>query len=427
MKEKLNEIKISLIIIVIGVIFLGGCFFSGKKTVSFKTNGGTIIQDVSVKKGNSIKEPEAPTKDGYTFDGWYLDGKKYNFKKGVNGDITLVAKWTKDEVEETTTTTETTTTKKNKTTKKATTTKKVSSTKKTTKKVTTTKPIVTTSTTAKTTTTSTTTSTTTTTTTPKRLLDNLAIAFSITDKELQFIYGTESLLFNDVITELTDEEVNLFLESDKTKWSVFNESGELLVIKEATLSYTLIADPNYERNIYSVNGYDKNDNPFHYVFVHDNEEGVYYMQKPLVSLGSGENSLDTVYYSDLETAIKCVDETNNYITLLGNNKVKDTLVVKDYITIDSTSNKYSITTNMDKPLFKLTDDLNDDTKTIKLINANISCKKFVSLEDNVKLNNDQLDITGKITYYATTGYKFNPDNKINMDNLADDLFIGELK
>lgn len=431
MKNKLKEVKISLIIILVGVLFLGGCFFDGKKTVSFKTNGGTIIQDVSVKKGNKVKEPEAPEKRGYTFDGWYLDGKKYDFKSEVKGDITLVAKWIKDKEEETTTT-DTTTTKKTKASKKTTKkitkkviAKKTTSKKTTTKKVTTTKPIVTTSTTVKTTTTSTTTSTTTTTTTTKRLLTNLAIAFSITDKELQFIYNTESLLFTDVITELTDEEVNLFLESDRTKWSVFNELGELLTVKETNLSSTRFADPNYDRNIYSVNGYDKNDDPFHYIFVLDSIEGVYYMQKPLVSLGSGENSLDTVYYSDLETAVKCVNETNNYITLLGTNVVNDTLAIKNYVTIDSTSNKYLITTNINKPLFKLYDDLNDDTKTINMINMNVNCIKFMDIEDNVKVKDNQLNITGSIKY-SNIGYNFNPADKIDKSNLASDLFTTTL-
>ena len=37
--------------------------------------------------------PQDPTRDGYTFDGWYLDGEKYDFSTPVTEDITLVAKW----------------------------------------------------------------------------------------------------------------------------------------------------------------------------------------------------------------------------------------------------------------------------------------------------------------------------------------------
>lgn len=35
------------------------------------------------------------TKKGYTFDGWYLNGKKYNDEL-IDGDVTLVASWIKE-------------------------------------------------------------------------------------------------------------------------------------------------------------------------------------------------------------------------------------------------------------------------------------------------------------------------------------------
>ena len=60
--------------------------------VTFKVDGKEY-KKVSVTTGNAIKEPEEPTKSGYTFEGWYKDGVKYDFKTIVNGNITLEAKF----------------------------------------------------------------------------------------------------------------------------------------------------------------------------------------------------------------------------------------------------------------------------------------------------------------------------------------------
>lgn len=70
---------------------------SGMLTVSFDTDGGTPVPEaVTVEKGKTIAEPSVtPTKDGYTFSGWYTStGLKFNFKSTpVTKDITLVARW----------------------------------------------------------------------------------------------------------------------------------------------------------------------------------------------------------------------------------------------------------------------------------------------------------------------------------------------
>ena len=66
-------------------------------TVAFDTDGGSAISSVTVKKGKNVKMPqEDPVKEGYTFDGWYLDkGKteKYDFEDPVYTDVTIYAKW----------------------------------------------------------------------------------------------------------------------------------------------------------------------------------------------------------------------------------------------------------------------------------------------------------------------------------------------
>ena len=66
-----------------------------KYTVTFDTDGGTPVPpNQEVEYGLTATEPTtAPTKTGYTFDGWYLGDEKYNFSDAVEQDITLRAKW----------------------------------------------------------------------------------------------------------------------------------------------------------------------------------------------------------------------------------------------------------------------------------------------------------------------------------------------
>ena len=67
-------------------------------TVTFTVDGSTYTTQ-SVTSGNAASEPTAPTKAEdanytYTFDGWYLDGNKYDFSAAITSDITLTAQFT---------------------------------------------------------------------------------------------------------------------------------------------------------------------------------------------------------------------------------------------------------------------------------------------------------------------------------------------
>lgn len=70
-----------------------------KATVTFDSNGGTAIEAKTIDQGTSLVEEATPTRAGdtyydtYTFGGWYLNGKKFDFSTVVESDITLVAKW----------------------------------------------------------------------------------------------------------------------------------------------------------------------------------------------------------------------------------------------------------------------------------------------------------------------------------------------
>jgi len=64
-------------------------------TVTFDVNGGAPTPPPQViNTGNTATKPTDPTRTGYTFDGWYLNGNVYNFSTPVTSDITLTAQWT---------------------------------------------------------------------------------------------------------------------------------------------------------------------------------------------------------------------------------------------------------------------------------------------------------------------------------------------
>jgi len=66
-------------------------------TVSFDENGGSLVDDRIVVSGEAIAAPTAPTRSGYTFNGWFTDEElttAYDFTSLVSADTTLYAKWT---------------------------------------------------------------------------------------------------------------------------------------------------------------------------------------------------------------------------------------------------------------------------------------------------------------------------------------------
>ncbi|MDO5569310.1 MAG: InlB B-repeat-containing protein [bacterium] len=67
-------------------------------TVNFDTAGGNeTIGPSIVNAGSATIQPISPTKDGYTFSGWFLNNQAYDFNEVVTNDITLVATWTQNE------------------------------------------------------------------------------------------------------------------------------------------------------------------------------------------------------------------------------------------------------------------------------------------------------------------------------------------
>ena len=67
--------------------------------VTYDSNGGTSVPQESVEYNAKVSKPTDPTKEGYTFAGWYTDETfktEWNFDtdKMPSKDITLYAKWT---------------------------------------------------------------------------------------------------------------------------------------------------------------------------------------------------------------------------------------------------------------------------------------------------------------------------------------------
>jgi len=70
-------------------------------TVIFDSTDGSSVVSQTIEEGKSVTEPTDPTKDGYTFFGWYDEsGKLYDFTSVVSKDTTLTAQWEVAVVEE---------------------------------------------------------------------------------------------------------------------------------------------------------------------------------------------------------------------------------------------------------------------------------------------------------------------------------------
>ena len=67
-------------------------------TVTFDSKGGSSVASQSVEPGNKVIKPDNPTRDKYTFGGWFTDEEcttEFDFSTEISAAITLYAKWAK--------------------------------------------------------------------------------------------------------------------------------------------------------------------------------------------------------------------------------------------------------------------------------------------------------------------------------------------
>ena len=62
-------------------------------TLTFNSNGGSEVDKIDVDEGATAQKPADPTKQGYDFDGWFIEDEEFSFDQAITGHLTLVAKW----------------------------------------------------------------------------------------------------------------------------------------------------------------------------------------------------------------------------------------------------------------------------------------------------------------------------------------------
>jgi uncharacterized repeat protein (TIGR02543 family) len=65
-------------------------------TITFESHGGTVVAAITKNAGTVVAKPEDPTREGYTFTGWFsaeTGGTKYTWPHAVNENIIVHAHW----------------------------------------------------------------------------------------------------------------------------------------------------------------------------------------------------------------------------------------------------------------------------------------------------------------------------------------------
>lgn len=83
------------------ISYIGGFLtILARPVVTFNSNGGSAVASVRANNSGKVTSPAAPTRQGYTFTGWYADEaltQLWQFASDtVAKDLTLYAKWTAD-------------------------------------------------------------------------------------------------------------------------------------------------------------------------------------------------------------------------------------------------------------------------------------------------------------------------------------------
>ena len=99
-----RNVKQLFLISAIFLIILSACTGetpSVELTITFDSNGGTIVESISYANDKLITIPDNPSKEGYIFDGWYWDNETFERLFTIDSllnehpqfDFTVYAKW----------------------------------------------------------------------------------------------------------------------------------------------------------------------------------------------------------------------------------------------------------------------------------------------------------------------------------------------
>ncbi len=87
-------ITLGLAVLVLAIVW---AIHTGGYHVTFDSQGGTDVPYQALRYGDTVAQPEPPTREGYRFEGWYQDegcNLPWDFSENlVSGDLTLYAKW----------------------------------------------------------------------------------------------------------------------------------------------------------------------------------------------------------------------------------------------------------------------------------------------------------------------------------------------
>lgn len=93
---------LNVIIVILSILLVASIAFGVANRgyqVAFDTLGGTAVESQTRMYGELVEEPEPPTREGYVFNGWYLDENvtvPWNIREDtVKDSITLYAGWKK--------------------------------------------------------------------------------------------------------------------------------------------------------------------------------------------------------------------------------------------------------------------------------------------------------------------------------------------
>ena len=100
MRIKISKIFTIVLALIIFVILMTACGTGvDAVTISFESNGGSEVEPITVDAQSEVNLPMNPTKEGYNFDGWYLDNNTFEepaieiLNSPITSDLVLYAKW----------------------------------------------------------------------------------------------------------------------------------------------------------------------------------------------------------------------------------------------------------------------------------------------------------------------------------------------